>query len=180
MLERLKRFLGLEKQVDKEKITSIFKARYAIFNDLLQCNSNLATIIANMGAVLKGERNADTNQIRKDARQAIVECERMANIIIDAANENGFGPRTAATHMPTTSQWKNVRLKDTKRQILAEEKNNHNKLSTKYGDNLPIFDYSGRAARLITAQEVAHITGADVEIPFNEEDTNVKFYFDSN
>ena len=90
MLHRLKQFLGLEKKVDKEKITSIFKARYAIFNDLLQSNSHLATTIANMEATLRGERNADANQIRKDARQAIVECERMVNCLNDIS-EHRYG-----------------------------------------------------------------------------------------
>ena len=81
MLRKLRKILGLEKDIDKAKASSLFKKRYAIFKELLQCNSNLANIIAGMEAVLKGERNDETTQIRKDARQAIVECDRMAHCL---------------------------------------------------------------------------------------------------
>lgn len=72
----------------------------------------------------------------------------------DLTNENHHGPQTAASHLPTTSQWKNVKLKETNRQMLAEEKGNHNKKKTVYGDELPVFSYAGKAARLITAKEI--------------------------
>lgn len=83
MLRALKRMLGLEAKVDKEKASSLFRKRYAIFKELLECNSALATIIANMDAILQGERTADIAQIRKDAREACVECERMAQCLND-------------------------------------------------------------------------------------------------
>ena len=41
-------------------------------------------------------------------------------------------------------------------------------------------DYTGYKARLITAQEVAHIIGADTEINFDETSSKDKIYFDSN
>ncbi|MBQ9536824.1 MAG: pyruvate, phosphate dikinase [Desulfovibrionaceae bacterium] len=99
MLRKLKQLLGLEKNVDQEKRTSLFKERYATFNDLLQCNSNLATIIASMEAVLRGERNADVNQIRKDARQAIIECERMATCLNDISEKNHDDLVEAVKHL---------------------------------------------------------------------------------
>ncbi|MBO4335462.1 MAG: pyruvate, phosphate dikinase [Desulfovibrio sp.] len=83
MFQKLRKVLGLEKEIDKEKASSLFRKRYDIFKELLECNSNLANIIASMEAVLKGERNAETTQIRKDARQAIVECDRMAQCLND-------------------------------------------------------------------------------------------------
>ena len=71
----------------------------------------------------------------------------------DLTNENHHGSQTAALHMPTTTQWPNVRLKESTRQILAEERGNHNKKSNAYGD-LPLFNYKDKAARLITAKEI--------------------------
>ncbi len=81
----------------------------------------------------------------------------------DLTNENHHGPQTAAMHLPSTSQWKNIRLKETNRQILAEEKGNHNKTKTAYGDSLPVFSYSGKAARLITAKEIFDNCGVNKE-----------------
>ncbi|MCR4666916.1 MAG: pyruvate, phosphate dikinase [Desulfovibrio sp.] len=86
MLHKLRTFLGLENNIDKEKASATFRRRYAIFKELLQCNSNLATVIAEMEAMLDGERSADTNQIRKDALQACVECERMAASLNELTN----------------------------------------------------------------------------------------------
>ena len=66
----------------------------------------------------------------------------------DEANENYHGPVTAVKQLPTTSQWKTT-LTNTKRQITTETGT-----TSTTGGTLPIFDYSGYAARLLTAQEV--------------------------
>ncbi|MBQ7617718.1 MAG: pyruvate, phosphate dikinase, partial [Desulfovibrio sp.] len=87
MFTKIRQVLGLTPKVDAEKASALFRKRYAIFKELLQCNSNLATIIANLEAVLRGERQAETSQIRKDARQAIVECERMATCLNDISGQ---------------------------------------------------------------------------------------------
>lgn len=64
-------------------------------------------------------------------------------------SSNWHGPLTAVKHLPTTSQWTNVTLKNTERQILNEK--GLKKASNK---PLPLFSYNGRAARLLTYQEL--------------------------
>lgn len=57
-----------------------------------------------------------------------------------------YGPRTAVKELPTTSQWKNVSLTNTSRNILND-----------LGEiKVPNFSYNGYAARLLTYQEVAN------------------------
>ena len=70
------------------------------------------------------------------------------------SNDISNGPTTAITHLPTTSQWSNVSLKNTTRTIYSENNTHHNH---NYSENkqLPTnFDYSGYAARLLTGQEL--------------------------
>ena len=67
----------------------------------------------------------------------------------DESNNNEFGPVTAKNDLPTTQQWSNVSLKKTNRQIITETN-----LNNTNNDNLPIFDYSGYSARLLTYQEL--------------------------
>ena len=73
-----------------------------------------------------------------------------ATFAYDSANtprENG--PVTAKLQLPTTAQWKNVRLSSTTRKI-KDEKN------TEYID----FSYSGYATRLLTYQEIVSACGS--------------------
>ena len=63
-----------------------------------------------------------------------------------ASNNNG--PVKAIAQLPTTSQWSNVSLTSTKRQITNETGGT----TTSAGD-LPTFSYEGYAARLLTYQE---------------------------
>ena len=78
----------------------------------------------------------------------------------DSSNQNFNGPVTGVNELPTTTKWKNVKLKTTTRQILAEEKSNHNKTVVS-GHTLPDYSYVGRAARLITLKEI--MNGCDME-----------------
>ena len=55
-----------------------------------------------------------------------------------------LGPATAIKELPTTTQWKNVKLSNTTRNITDEKK------TVRVND----FSYSGYAARMLTAQEV--------------------------
>ena len=72
------------------------------------------------------------------------------NIEYDSSNDNHYGPRTAITNLPTTTQWSNVNLYNIERQIRNEDGG-----KTTTGGTLPsAFSYSGYAARLLTAQEV--------------------------
>ena len=62
---------------------------------------------------------------------------------------NYSGPITAISNLPTTSTWSNVRLTSTTRQIYT--KSNATSIT---GGTLPSVSYSGKAARLLTYQEL--------------------------
>ena len=73
----------------------------------------------------------------------------------DASNENWHGPRTAIEQLPSTSEWRNVSLTSSVRNIVTE-----NGTKTTTGGTLPdSFSYAGKAARLLTIQEVRKATG---------------------
>ena len=63
-----------------------------------------------------------------------------------------LGPQTAIKQLPTTTQWKNVKLSNTTRNITDEK-------GTVRVNN---FSYSGYAARLLTTQEVSKACGFSV------------------
>ena len=66
------------------------------------------------------------------------------------SGSSNSGPIILAPHLPKTTQWTNVTLKNTSRQLL-----NESNTTTIYTDQtLPIYSYSGYAARLITYQEI--------------------------
>ena len=66
-------------------------------------------------------------------------------------DDNYSGPTIAATHLPKTNQWTNVSLKNTQRQI----KNELGTTVVLNNKNLPVFDYSPYAARLLTIDEIS-------------------------
>ena len=68
----------------------------------------------------------------------------------DSGNRNTRGPISCYNQLPTTSQWPNVSLKETTRQLLTFKTTTETT-----GGTLPEFNYSGKAARLLTAQEAA-------------------------
>ncbi len=73
----------------------------------------------------------------------------------DSSNENFHGPVTAIEQLPTISQWSNIKLKNSVRAIKTETGTN-----STTGGTLPTnFSYSGKAARLLTIQEVRQGTG---------------------
>ena len=71
--------------------------------------------------------------------------------------DNWHGPLTLIKQLPTTSQWSNVELKNTTRQILTQTGT-----TSTSGGTLPEFDYSGYAARLLTAQELNSACGITI------------------
>ena len=65
------------------------------------------------------------------------------NTVPHAYSANGLianGPVTAVVQLPKTSQWTNVSLKNTSRQLILDD-------SRYDSGNLPVFDYTGYAAR---------------------------------
>ena len=67
------------------------------------------------------------------------------------------GPTTAAGELPTTSQWTNVSLYSTPRQIYNEEGG-----TVSGSTNLGTYSYSGKAARFVTIQELRAATGQNL------------------
>ena len=73
----------------------------------------------------------------------------------DSSGENWHGPRTAIEQLPSTSEWRNVSLTSSVKNIVTE-----NGTKTTTGGTLPdSFSYAGKAARLLTIQEVRKATG---------------------
>ena len=68
----------------------------------------------------------------------------------DSSRQNWHGPRTAIEELPSTSEWRNVSLTSSVRNIVTE-----NGTKTTNGGTLPdSFSYAGKAARLLTIQEI--------------------------
>ena len=76
--------------------------------------------------------------------------------------ENRTGPAAAINELPTTAEWSNVSLKDTTRTILNVK-----------GQEISTFSYEGRAARLLTAQEVINSCELEFLYPDDPNDENV-------
>ena len=76
-------------------------------------------------------------------------------VAYDKSGENWHGPRTAIEQLPSTSEWRNVSLTSSVRTITTEKGTN----STTGGSLPDGFSYAGKAARLLTIQEVRKATG---------------------
>ena len=72
----------------------------------------------------------------------------------DSSNENWHGPRTGYEQLPSTSQWSKVTLLNNPRQLLNEKGG-----TTTSGGTLGTFDYTDKAARLLTVQEINKACG---------------------
>ena len=82
-----------------------------------------------------------------------------ATYLYDESGRNSNGPVTAIKQLPTTTQWSNVKLKNTVRTILTntlEDETNNGKLPT-------AFSYDGYATRLITTSEIGKGCGFSLE-----------------
>ena len=80
-------------------------------------------------------------------------------VAYDSSGENWHGPRTAIEELPSTSEWRNVSLKNTFRSISAISSNGEETNKTEGGTLPDSFSYAGKAARLLTIQEVRKATG---------------------
>ena len=80
-----------------------------------------------------------------------IECK--ADAIAYSALPFTSGPTTAATLLPTTSQWTNVSLHSTPRQMYNEVGG-----TTSSGNTLGTYDYAGKAARFATLDEIKAAT----------------------
>ena len=77
----------------------------------------------------------------------------------DLSGKNNNGPVTAIEELPNTSEWRNVSLKNTFRSISAISSNGEETNKTEGGTLPDSFSYAGKAARLLTIQEVRKATG---------------------
>ena len=92
----------------------------------------------------------------------------------DISGENFHGPRTAIEELPSTSEWRNVSLISSVRSIVTENGTNQTN-----GGPLPdSFSYAGKAARLLTIQEVIKATGTS-NIPTVGELDNFNYLFEN-
>ena len=92
-----------------------------------------------------------------------------ATCAYDESGKNYYGPRTAMEQLPTVSQWKNIRLKNDLRTIVAQDGTS----STRGGDLPTHFSYQGKSARLITTNEINQACGITIEqLKFNEKELN--------
>jgi type IV pilus assembly protein PilA len=78
-----------------------------------------------------------------------------ATYAYDSSKQNWHGPRTAIKQLPSTDDWKNIKLKNTTRAIITQKETD----STNGGKLPSNFSYSGKAARLLTVQEIREGTG---------------------
>ena len=106
--------------------------------------------------------NTSTNKFEDDTAVLIYynnvsngKPSKNATYAYDASGENWHGPRTAIEGLPSTSEWRNVSLTSSVRSIIAQDGT-----KTTKGGTLPdSFSYAGKAARLLTIQEVKKATG---------------------
>ena len=83
----------------------------------------------------------------------------------DTSKENWHGPVTAIEELPSTSEWKNVSLTSGVRSIVTENGTNQTN-----GGSLPdSFSYAGKAARLLTVQEIKEACNITAGIDTNGE-----------
>ena len=94
-VQSLKKLLGLKPRISREQAMAAFTRRYASFKELLQANADLAGIMASLNAAQRGERSLETSQVRKEARRAIVQSERMATCLNDISNQRHQDLNTA-------------------------------------------------------------------------------------
>jgi hypothetical protein len=73
-----------------------------------------------------------------------------SNYAYDSSGSNNNGPVTAITQLPTTDQWSNVSLLNTKRAIITET----GTTSTSAGTLPTAFSYEEYAARVLTVKEL--------------------------
>ena len=93
----------------------------------------------------------------------------------DTSNENWHGPQTGIAQLPTTSQWKNMKLFNTSRAITNEQGGT----STVGGEFPTAFSYNGYAARLLTIQEVNKACGIKLETHTKGELDNCKYLMEN-
>lgn len=81
--------MGRKPPVPRDRIMRAFRLRYASFKELLQSNTELASILASMDAALHGDVPLNESQIRAEATRAVFHTMRMA-ASLNAISGNGY------------------------------------------------------------------------------------------
>ena len=93
------------------------------------------------------------------------------------SKDNSYGPSNLMQYL-TLSEWAGVPTRNDKYIAYVDNSGTKTVLFTNATDNE--VNYTGKKARLITAQEIAEITGASSTISWNEQSTSSRwFYLDS-
>ncbi len=79
--QRLKNRLGLEREQSPENIADIFRFKYSHFKDLLQSNTELAQVIADMSEKLQGYHIFGMGYVRSKATLAMSQAARMVRAL---------------------------------------------------------------------------------------------------
>lgn len=77
MFTRLKNIFRRTPRVSRAQAMEAFTRRYGSFKELLQANAELANLMVGLESVLSGNRHLETEEVRKEARRVIFQCETM-------------------------------------------------------------------------------------------------------
>lgn len=91
MNQFLARILGRKPKVSREQVMRAFKRRYVSFKDLLQSNTDLANIMANLDQQVHGGGLITTSQVRAEATKAVFHTMRMVSSI-NAIAHDAYSP----------------------------------------------------------------------------------------
>ena len=86
VLQTLKNIFGKRAPVDREKVLASFMQRYGSFKELLQGNANMAKVLALLEASSRGEKELSVDQVRHEARRAIVFARSMVSSLNSLSN----------------------------------------------------------------------------------------------
>ena len=71
------KILGRQPAIPREQVMKAFKRRYVSFKDLLQSNTDLANILANIDNALRGNSQYGLSEVRAEATKAVFHAMRM-------------------------------------------------------------------------------------------------------
>lgn len=91
MIQLLNKLLGRKPKMSREQVMRVFKRRYVSFKDLLQSNTDLANIMANLEQQLHDGSLITTSQVRAEATKAVFHTMRMVSSL-NAISKDAYSP----------------------------------------------------------------------------------------
>ncbi|MDR1777466.1 MAG: pyruvate, phosphate dikinase [Desulfovibrio sp.] len=95
-VKTLKKFLGIPERVPRQQAMAAFITRYASFKELLEANAEMAAVLADLEAALRGDKSLDPAQTRQAAVRAALQSERMAEKLNEISGGRYAALETAA------------------------------------------------------------------------------------